>query len=282
LNIAVVSDIHGNLPALQAVIDDLTDFRPYRLLFAGDFTRGPYPDEVISLLCELEACMILGNDDLGLLRYTAGQVPEEWRTLKQFGSLRWTVRHISAENLAFLGGVPDETAVEIPGLPPIRLVHGAPGDPSEPILPQGNLDFLDRSLAKIDEAVLVCGHTHRQWCLRRNSKLALNPGAVAGTRIGPHAQYARMVWDRDDFRVDLRTIDYDIASLKQAFEDRGLLEEGGAVSKGFLLAMETGHDYMMEFLDYAHRLAGQAGCSDLPAIPDEVWNLTSKTFIWDA
>ena len=272
MRIAVLSDVHGNLPALEAVLADLKDFSPRHILFAGDFTRGPHPNEVIDRLRELDTLMIRGNDDRGPLRYVDRQVPQEWRTFKQFGMLRWTVNHLSARNLAFLRELPEQRVVHLPGADSLRLVHGSPDHPARGLDPVGEPAALDQALNGIAEVGLVCAHTHRQWAVCRKGRLAVNPGAVAGTQIGPRAQYARLEWDGRRWQVDLRTVDYDTAPLRAAFEASGLLAEGGMMALGFLLSMETGHDHMMAFFHFASKLAGQAGCPAGQAIPDEIWD----------
>ncbi len=280
IKIAVLSDIHGNLPALQAVLDDLEDFKPDEFIFAGDFTRGPHPDEVIGCLRERNAHMILGNDDRNLLGYLNGEMPDEWRSRKQMGSFRWTARRLSPENLRFLQSLPEQRSIVYTGAGSIRVVHGSPEDPVEPIRPDLDMALLDRYLEQIPETVLVCGHTHRQWSTRRNGKLGLNPGAVASTRIGPYAQYARLAWQETGWSVEGRTTPYDVAALRTTFVESGLLEEGGPLARGFLLAMETGRDYMMQFLAYAHHMAAQAGCDDCPVLPDAIWDRANASFDW--
>lgn len=143
-----------------------------------------------------------------------------------------------------------------------------------------DLVTLDQALALTPAPVLVCGHTHVQWSLCRNGKQVINPGAAAGTLIGPRAQYARLTWDGRQWQVELRTLDYDFASLKQAFESRGLLADGGPMARGFLLSLETGHDFMMAFLHYAYDLASQSGWPGGPALPDEIYQRANETFCW--
>jgi putative phosphoesterase len=280
MKIAVLSDVHGNLPALQAVLADLQDFHPDHLLFAGDFTRGPFPNEVIHLLRQHNAHMILGNDDLRPLRYIKGEAPQQWRTSQQFAMLRWTAHHLTSENVHFLTTLPHQRILTLPGPGAIQLVHGSPRSPSESLTPN-DLLTLDRSLAAVTAPLLICGHTHIQWAFRRNAIQVINPGAVAGTLIGPYAQYARLTWGDEQWQVDLRTIAYPFAPLQHAFENSGLLAEGGPLARGFLLSQQTGHDFMMAFLRYAAAYARQNGWQGGPALPDDLWFRAADSFSWD-
>jgi predicted phosphodiesterase len=278
IKVAVLADAHGIWPALEAILADLADFYPQHLVYAGDFTRGPFPNEVISRLRELGALMIRGNDDSGLLRFLDGQAPQTWRTSKQYGMLRWTAAALSADNAAFLRGLPEQCTLALPATGGLRVVHGSPVRDNETLSPE-NLARLDRVLAQVPEAGLVCAHSHVQWSLRRGRQLVVNPGAAAGTLIGPLAQYARLTWDGAAWQVEPRTLEYDITVVHQAFTGRGLLAAGGAMARGFLISLETGEDEMMRFLRYAEKMADDQGWEG-EGIPDEIWSQAERLFAW--
>lgn len=85
---AVLSDVHGNLPALEAVLDDLYYHPIDRIIFAGDFIGGPQPVETFLRLSSVEAIMITGNSDTNLTKLRTGQAPREWhvrRILRERG-----------------------------------------------------------------------------------------------------------------------------------------------------------------------------------------------------
>jgi putative phosphoesterase len=279
MKIAVLSDAHGVYPALEAVWQDAQPFQPDLVLYAGDFTRGPYPTEVIHFLQSIGAHMVLGNDDINLIRFYKKQVPEAWLEAKQFGMARWTIQRLSSEDLHFLQSLPEQISVPLGRNGSIRIVHGSTKGVSDSINPDLRPDHFTRIIDSMDETVLVCGHSHRQWVRRHNGKLALNPGAVAGTRIGPVAQYARLMWAGHEWHVTMRSVSYDIEAVKTAFESRGLLNEGGPLARGYLLSLETEFDYMMAFLKHAGALAKSAGYSDT-FIPDDTWEDASESFDW--
>lgn len=282
MRIALLSDIHGNMPGLQCVLNDLQDFTPDLLVVAGDLSGGPHTNQVIQLLHERKAWMIRGNSDISLIRFADRQTPESWQSRKQFGLLRWNARHISSEILNCLRSLPDQGIVLLPGTDPIRVVHGTPGNPFESIYPNRDPALLERALSLVAEPVLACGHTHEPWIRYMPGKIAVNPGAVAGPLNGETgAQYARLVWIPGKWQVELRTVPYDLASLKEAFRNTGLLDEGGAIARGWLRSLETGADYTLAFLQYAHRLAEEVNCPPGESLPDEIWERASQTFDWN-
>lgn len=281
MRIALLADVHGNLPALQVVLADLESFQPELIAVAGDMTGGPHSNDCLSILREKGARMILGNSDLMLLRYLAHEGPPEWRTHLQFGLLRWNSRHLSKEHYAYLKQLPEQRVVELPGTHAICLVHGSPGDPFKGLRPDGDLARLDRALDMVAQPVLACGHTHEPWHIWRNGKLALNPGSVAGPLNGEvGAQYAQLVWLDGQWQVTLKTIPYDFTQIEQAFIRSGLLQEGGNLARSWLLSIQTGCDVTRDFLALAYKLAEEAGYRDVPVVPDAIWEQAGAEFPW--
>jgi predicted phosphodiesterase len=97
MHLAVMSDVHGNLPALEAVLEDLQPVEVGGFLVAGDFIGGPQPVEALRLLRTLDSWMIRGNSDTGLLQYRLGGAPDAYYTHRQFALLRWAHQHVDQE-----------------------------------------------------------------------------------------------------------------------------------------------------------------------------------------
>lgn len=283
MRIAVLSDVHGNLPALEAVLEDLKAQKPDGLIVAGDFVGGPHPNETIALLRSWKPnWMILGNSDLSLLRYIDDQVPQAYRTVKQFALLRWASACISRESLAFLRNLPEQQAISLDGTASIRIVHGSLSDPYDGYDPELESIKFESDLDLIEETVLICGHTHCPWIVEKNNKLALNPGSVAGPLNGyAGTQYALLDWRDGHWNVQLRALPYDLSRIRADFLESGLLEAGGALARCFLLSNESGQDVSRLFLQYAYGLAGQAGYPTDSTIPDDIWDQAEATFDWN-
>lgn len=279
--LAVLADVHGNLPALQAVLADFEQYEVNAILVAGDLIAGPQPDEVIQLLRSLDAWLILGNNEIGLLDYLSRRAPQAWSTHEQFALGRWIFGNVPLSTVEFLQTLPIQAVYQADGLPSIHVVHGSPRDPNERLFPDRQPEILDIALSQSVEPVLVCGHTHQPWCLRRNGRLALNPGAVGCSLNGdPRACYAILVWQDDDWAITHRMVDYNIDATAAAFHTSGLLQHGGALARTFLLSMQTGRDVSMEFLNYAYHLAQKMGFPESNYVPDSAWFEASRTFNW--
>jgi putative phosphoesterase len=280
--LAVLADVHGNLPALEAVLSDIRHADVDGFVVAGDLVGGPSPVESIQALRSLHSWIIQGNSDASFIHYAEGEAPPAWRTSSQYALLRWGVRQLDQETLDFLKSLPEQRVISVPGTAPIHVVHGSPRDPAESIYPDRDPALLDEALAQITESVLICGHTHEPWVRERGNRLALNPGSVAGPLDGHvGAQYALLTWRDGRWHVQHRAIPYNLDRIRADFEESGLLEEGGALARAFLLGIETGRNVTQFFLSHARRLAESAGLEGYPVIPDAVWLEATETFNWD-
>lgn len=283
VRLAVLSDIHGNLIALEAVLSDLQQYAVDGIIVAGDIVvGGPQPAETLQRLRSLGSLMIQGNADQALLRYASGKAHANQSIAQQFALLRWTRRQVDQDALDFLQSLPEQRVVALAGTDPIRVVHGSPCHISERILPERDPALLDLELAQIDELVLVCGHTHIPWQAAPNGRLALNPGSVGSPLNGmTGAQYALLTWGGLSWQARLLTTPYDLEPLRQVCQASGFLTEGGAFARLCLLSVETAQDVLDDFFAYAARLAEKAGCGEIDFISDTIWEQAVESFGWN-
>ena len=282
MRLAVMSDVHANLPALEAVLEDLRRHSVDGIIVAGDLVCGPQPVEAARLLRSLGGWMIRGNGDTDLLQYHAGEAPEEWYTRSQFALMRWMHGQADEETLEFIGALPEERVVEVTGTAPIRVVHGSPGGPSQGIFPRRDSATLEGAWVRTEEPVLVCGHTHTPWVVERGGRLALNPGAVCSPLDGTvGAQYALLTWKGGRWQVAHKVVRYDLDAVRAIFRDSGLLEECGGCGRAFLLSLETGRNVFGQFLSFARELCVGAGFEDCDVVPDDIWERAKEEFDWD-
>lgn len=282
MRLAILADTHGNLPALEAVLEDIEQYGVDHIVVAGDLVGGPKPTETIRLLRTLGSWMIRGNSDTNFVRYAIGKPPAEWRTSLQWGLTRWGVHQLDTNALDFIASLPEQRVIDLPNADAIRVVHGSPRNPTGSIYPDRDPATLDLALSQISEPALVCGHTHEPWVRERDGRLALNPGAVCGPLNGDtRAQYALLTWQDERWQVEHRAVSYDLSQIRADFEESGLLKEGGALARSFLLSIETGQNIGDRFLSYAYKLAAEAGHENCTIVPDVTWRRAAETFDWD-
>lgn len=280
--VAVLSDVHGNLPALEAVMAELEKQRIESILVAGDLIGGPNPNEVIELLKSLGCILIVGNMDLDFLRLARGEAPKEWYSLKQYGTWRWTNEQVKPEVREFLKSLPEQQVIHISKTAPIRLVHGSPRSPYEGIFPDSDPDFFTAILQGTPEQVLACGHIHSAWKKRIQGKLIFNPGAVSAPLSGHlGAHYALLDYVGDEWEVTHKRVHYDTAEIRKAYLESGLLEAGTGIARIFLRACEMGVDFHEMFFDHANQIAEEAGYPNVEHFPDDIWDQAVDTFPWE-
>lgn len=183
MKIAVISDIHGNMEALGAVIADIDAENVDKILVCGDLAMGgPEPAEVIDFLIGFarrkEVFFVLGNTDEMILKANdkegASYLPGD-ETMK--AALGFTQKALSTEQITFLAGMPESQIVKIGELG-ILMVHGSPRSISENVLPDLSEDIVKQMIQGHDEDIIFCGHTHLPVVYEIGRQAVVNTGSV--------------------------------------------------------------------------------------------------------
>jgi hypothetical protein len=196
--------------------------------------------------------------------------------------MRWIYRQLNDNTLEYLLSLPEQLTVAADGAAPIRVVHGSPRSQSELLYPDTGPVAFQRALADIAEPVMICGHTHMPWQHSLNGKFALNPGTV-GSPANGHVgtQYAIITWHKGCWNAELRAISYDVARIREAYQQSGFLQEGGAFARALLCTIETGHGVAREFINHAYAVAAEAGYAGCETVPDDAWQRAAEIFNWE-
>jgi putative phosphoesterase len=240
MRIGIISDIHGNIHALEAVLADLKAQEPAQVYCLGDLVGyAPFPNEAIERIRREGYPTIMGNydDGVGFDREDCGCAYKEAldRALGQ-QSLEWTKAHTSGGNKAFLRTLLPQLRLDADGRR-ILLVHGSPRRMNEYLFEDRALSSFER-LAQTSEAdVIVFGHTHVPYTKDVAGVLFVNAGSVGKPKDGdPRACYA-ILDPAADSPVTFRRVDYDVKAAAQAVRDSSLpdkfardLEVGGLPS----------------------------------------------------
>jgi putative phosphoesterase len=212
MQVSVISDIHGNKVALEAVLDDMPSVDA--LVCAGDVVGyNPWHAECVEAVRERDVPTVMGNHD----RAVAGGGKFAFNSMAGAG-VQYARETLDDEHLAWLGSLP-ETRTVFDGR--VKLVHGHPDNPDRYTFPE---QFGPHLLA--DEEVLVMGHTHVQHHERYDDGVVMNPGSVGQPRDGdPRAAYA--VLDLDERSVTEHRVEYDIERVQKAVDAAGLPDRIG-------------------------------------------------------
>ncbi|MBN1658419.1 MAG: metallophosphoesterase family protein [Anaerolineae bacterium] len=297
--LALVSDVHGNLPALEAVLVDAQAQGARQIVVAGDSTGGSHSRQVVERLRDLGAIVIRGNNEDYVLDYDRGKAPADWYTSSRWAPMRFVHDQFDAAGIEYLASLPHQGVVVmdgVDGIVPIRVLHGSPRSTRQHLLPDGEeqvtghfqdagIDLascmpLHEAMSSIDEPILVCGHSHIQWTWQLDGRQAINPGSVGGPiNCDWRAQYALLTWQENRWQVDLRGVEYDRTESWTAAHESGFLEMGGAFARACLLNIEQGRNVPGHLVAHSIRLAATAGHT-WDDMPEEVWERAVDTFDW--
>lgn len=297
---AVLADIHGNLPALEAVIADASRAGVSRYLVAGDLFSGvPFPLEVFHCLKSLDAVIIKGNGEEYLIGYHRGDCPPLMRTARQWATARWTVEQLGAEAMDWTARLPEQVVLQTPGQADIRMVHGSPLRSNDGLIPDNdpkvlktfrvsrlladgqNPPPLSERLRGVKEGVLICGHFHIPWQQRLESLFAICPGAVGISNTGDwRAHYALLTGSGGQWQVEHRRVAYNREKTIQAFHNSGLLACGGPFGRALLGNVITGRNAALLYVLHAQEIARGRGEDPRHGFSDEAARLAEETFPW--
>jgi len=225
MRIAILSDIHGNVPALEAVLADAREQGAEQLICLGDLAfMGPQPGECVARIRDLGIPCIHGNTDLFLLE-AAGITPNRPLSLPKgaldgmMPTLRWQVERMARADLEFLAALPFSHRMKVDGQT-LLFVHASPHDVMAGIRPTMSPDEI-RPLLRGEEADwIIVGHVHEPYVFRFEGRWLANPGAVGAPRDGDsRASYAILDTARSSFAV--RRVAYDWEAAVAAARERG-------------------------------------------------------------
>lgn len=240
LRIAVLADIHGNLPALEAVLADLAGQAVDEVLVGGDLVgRGPEGRAVVHRIAKLGWQGVRGNHEDYLLAFHEQRVPPAWLTAPEWAASRFMAAELDDFARAYAASLPLSIASE--RAPHLRLVHGTPRSNNEGLGPWSSDGELAASLDAVTEPLLVCAHTHRSFERSVLGGRVVNVGSVGlPFNRDPRAQYGLFTVRPDgETDVELRRVPYDRRETLERYQTTGFAAAGGLTAK--LLELEIEH-----------------------------------------
>jgi putative phosphoesterase len=225
MRVAVIGDVHGNLPALEAVLRDVKRRRPAAVWNLGDLVGyGPYPEEAVQKLKSIGAVSIAGNYDQRVLDWHPGAPVEEGDSADKWLATGWARENLSEDSIAYLKSLPAERREKVDGYA-ILLAHGSPASRTERLEPTTSRKRLRELAATAKADIVLCGHSHIPWARNVDTVWFVNPGGVGRSDDGhPTASYALLDLDPTTVRVTHRRVAYDVMPVADAIRRRGLPE----------------------------------------------------------
>jgi predicted phosphodiesterase len=233
MKIALLGDVHANLPALEAVLSHAQAHGVDQYWNIGDFVGyGPHPDQVVKRLRNAGVLSIIGNYDLKVLNFPAKR--KKWRRDKlpqKYLAFGWAYQNLSKLSLKYLASLPRELWLYTSGKY-LLLTHGSPASQAEHLLPNTPVARL-RELAilatsKMDSQSvdgIICGHSHREFARQVDSTWFINTGSIGRPDDGdPRACYAILQINAGVFQINHFRLEYDLDKVVTDIRTSGLPE----------------------------------------------------------
>lgn len=231
MRVAVVTDIHGNLPALEASLDAIDAIGVDEIYCGGDLVGyGPYPNEVCRLLEEREIPTIYGNYDYAIARDLDDcgcAYRDEHEAALGERSIAWTLEHTSRDAKDYMRGLPFDLRFQT-GTRRVRLVHGSPRRVNQYLFETTPDSVFERLARDSDADVLVFGHTHVPWIREIAGVLFVNCGSIGKPKDGdPRASFAVLELQGDRLEASIERVPYDAEHVAREVAASGLPAEYG-------------------------------------------------------
>lgn len=236
MKIAVLSDVHGNLPALEAVLDDIAEWQPDQVIVNGDLVnRGPNSLACVRLLTTAfpEVAVVQGNHEEFVLECMG----EDWTP----GEFMYDMRRFGHFTLAQLGDEVERVAawphhldlIELEG-GSVHVTHGSVLGKREGILPTTEGEEL-RSKLGDPRDLFIAAHTHRPMVREFDGTLVVNVGSTgAPFDRDPRSAYGRMTFRGGQWHAEIRRVHFDRERAEREFAESGFLDEGGPLARVML------------------------------------------------
>ncbi|MCR4740318.1 MAG: metallophosphatase family protein [Lachnospiraceae bacterium] len=228
MNIAVISDIHGNHTALEACLDYLSDRKIDIYCFLGDYC-GEFPgvEQTMKTLYDLRneySCFFLRGNKENYQLDGLGKDRPEWDDYPStVGMLRYAYRHLGKNDIAFFDSLPISMTVKNEGLPDIEICHGSPVNVNEKFTEHE--DSLERVVRETEAGYIICGHTHLVFNGKHGGKHIWNPGSAGASFDLPYSYRFMVLHDRNGgWEPEFISLEADVKRLVREMREAGLYE----------------------------------------------------------
>jgi predicted phosphodiesterase len=305
MRIAIVSDVHGNYPALLAVINDAIENKVDHFLFVGDYIFDlPYPNEVTELIRGLKNAFIIKGNKENQLKNLSKEDQNNWN-VDQMGAVYQTYRELKPENYSYLTNLDESCYISLPFHGRIYAAHFIKdifdkqknvvysssrfktAMQKQPFSHEQFLSHINMMLANkntcniisdIDASVIVFGHTHLQHYGYCGDTLIINPGSCGQPLdFNIMASYSILEDTPHCLCVEEKRVRYDIEQTIQYSRTSEIYKRGSIWCELVFLAMRTGADCFADFFELAERIAKEKNDMEY-YFSNETWDAAGKVF----
>ncbi len=243
MKIAVLSDVHGNYPALLTVAEHVEAWQPDIVILAGDIVnRGPRSAECLAFVLakqkEANWQLVGGNHEEYVIAQSKPERPDEGPQAEIQRASRWTYEHIR-QAMPILEALPFSRELTGPRGDTLRVTHGSMLGTRDGIYPHTTSAELPAKIGEPLPAAFCVGHTHQPLVRTLNGTLVVNAGSVGLPFDGDwRASYAQLVWRGGQWQAHIVRLCYDRGQAERDFHETGFLEQGGPLTRLMLRELQ--------------------------------------------
>jgi predicted phosphodiesterase len=220
VSVAAIYDIHGNIDALDAVLEVVRNEGIEHVVVGGDIAWGPFPAEVVARIRSLDAHFVRGNAD----REVAGGIGEAADIDRWVADVTaWCAGRLTREDRDFLAAMNETVVVPIDGVGDVLFCHATPRSDDEIITAVSAEEDVEAALAAVSQRMIVCGHTHSQYDRTIAGRRVINAGSVGL----PYEDRPGAYWAVVAAEVTLRRTEYDYGRAAARIERSGCPDAHG-------------------------------------------------------
>lgn len=258
----VLSDIHSNLPALEAVLNDAAPYNADYMVVAGDVVNwGPFSRQVMETLACVPCAIIRGNNELYLTDWQTARAPHTW---SHFTLPPYTIRQLGDRWMNAISAWPDSLTLRFRDAPAIQVVHGSPRSAFEAILPTSTDTEIAAMLDGVEATTIIAAHTHLSLDRQVGRWHVLNGGTVGNPLDGNmSASYMILDSDGDGWQASHRRVAFDTQRVLDEFARTGFVEQCGVVGHLVVQEYRSARLEVLPFLEWWRKT-----CPDVPHTMD--------------
>ncbi len=232
MRLAIISDIHGNLTALETALADIRAASPDQIVFLGDIAdRGPQPHEVVQCVQSLNCPAVMGNTDDLLVSPPSATELNKQAEVPFWGMIQWCRTQLSDDDLAFMRTFQPTLTISLENGQKLLCYHGSPRSNMDRIWASTPDDDLKAMLGQQTAPIMIGGHTHLPLFRRLHDQIILNPGSI-GLAFTPtpdgrelnnnRAEYLILTVERRRLSVEFRQVVYSLDHYIQMVQKSGM------------------------------------------------------------
>jgi predicted phosphodiesterase len=272
MKIAVLSDIHGNFVALQAVFEHIEAWRPDHTIVAGDIVnRGPRSKDCLEWIQNKERRagwqVVRGNHEDYVISHDLPGAPRSGPAFEVHRGSFWTYQQLGCD-VSALKAMPFQQKLFGPNGDEIRIVHASMRGNRVGIYPE-SCDAKLKSLIEPAPVVLCVGHTHRPLVRRLNGSLIVNAGSAGLPFDGDtRPSYAQLTWVKEEWRAEIIRVEYDLSAAERDFYESGFINEAGPLAQLVLIELRQACSQLFQWASQYQEMAMAGEISMQDAVQD--------------